>query len=56
MQRNTINRDFVFSPAFLARKAAEFRRNQIFREAMVITAVVCFALLALDYAARLAGM
>lgn len=52
MQRNTINRPFVFSAKFLARQ----QQASLFREVMLMIAVVCFVGLALDSVARMVGV
>lgn len=56
MQRNTINRDFVFSADFLARKARHVRHHQLFRETLILVTFICIAGLALDSVARAVGM
>ena len=58
MQRNTsntINRDFIFSAEFIARKSASVRRHRIFREVMLLTAVICGVALLFDAVLRYAG-
>lgn len=56
MQRNTINRDFAFSPEFLARKGRSVRGHKLFREGLILITFICIAGLVLDSVARAAGL
>lgn len=56
MQRNTINRPFVFSERFKVRRPRYNRGERLLREALWIIAIISIAMIVLDDVARFHGL